>query len=79
MAYRARKSSSGRARGSARRSYAGRRPPKRRSYSARRGGRRSAHQVVRLVVESAPSTALQRPYSGEVQALMPVGMKRAFV
>ena len=78
MAYRARKSSSSRARGSARRSYAGRRPAKRRSYSARRGGRRSA-QVVRLVVESAPATQLQRPFDSQVQALLPVGLKRSLV
>jgi len=78
MAYRARTSSARGSRRSARRSYAGRRPTKRRGYSSGRGSRRSA-QVVRLVVESAPATALQRPYSGEVQALMPVGLKRSLV
>jgi len=78
MAYSRRARATRRTSRPARRSYSGGRPASRRAARPRRGGRRAA-QVVRLVVESAPSTALQRPYSSEVQALMPVGLKRSLV
>ena len=78
MAYSRRKGGARRTGRTARRSYSGGRPASRRAARPRRSGRRSA-QVVRLVVESAPSTQLQRPFDAQVQALMPVGLKRSLV
>ena len=78
MAYSRRARATRRTSRPARRSYAGSRPASRRAARPRRSSRRSA-QVVRLVVESAPSTQIQRPFDGQVQALMPVGLKRSLV